>query len=380
MKRRLPNGGQASRYLSLVAQLFGALAAVAIATAGMLAVGVVASSATPTRLAQGTSGCVGVDGSDAPSGGPKRATVVVDTGSGPVWSACISFSGSISGIEALKRAENVIKDLDPVFDKYGDLGSAVCKLRDVGTNPPDCLGKAVEYWAFSHNGQLARVGAGAVVVSDGDVQGWRHGTGGLPRQASLGTRASSAPPTTTTRPRPSVTTTTRVTGVSPTTTRPHNGGGVVTPTKPSGDGPNNSGQNPGGSGSQTGAEQSGSGTSGAGDSGNKTNRVGSSTAQGELDGSVAVAGQESSNSGGEEASSGDEQNGSAAGEHQPDDSEQAAGASGLGSGDSSGPKKSSALASAVGFVAAIGSVFAIGIWAKRRHCLGVSVTQTKLSQ
>ena len=50
------------------------------------------------RLAA-TGGCRAVGTTDAPSGGgPNRATVVVDTGSGPVWSACISFSGTISGV------------------------------------------------------------------------------------------------------------------------------------------------------------------------------------------------------------------------------------------------------------------------------------------
>ena len=36
--------------------------------------------------------------------GISRATVVVDTGSGPVWSACISFDGTISGTKALELA------------------------------------------------------------------------------------------------------------------------------------------------------------------------------------------------------------------------------------------------------------------------------------
>ena len=168
--------------------------------------GVVPSGAAPARPLAATTGCVGVDGGSVPSGGPHRATVVVDAGSGAVWSACVSFSGSISGIEALTRAEAVIADLDPVFDQYTGLGKAVCKLRGVGSDPPDCLGKSVSYWSYSHNGAVARVGAGSVTVNDGDVDGWRYGTGGTPRAATNGTKATSVVATTTTT-RPATTTT-----------------------------------------------------------------------------------------------------------------------------------------------------------------------------
>jgi hypothetical protein len=196
--------------LALVARLG---VAALVASAGLVVVG------APAPVAAATSGCVTVDGAPAGGGGPQRATVVVDTGSGPVWSACISFSGSISGIEALERAEATIADLDPVYDQYAGLGKAVCRLRGVGTDPPDCLGKSTSYWSFSHNGRVAPVGAGAVTVRDGDVQGWRYGTGGSPRAASAGTRASTAPPPTTTTTRPP-TPTTRV----PAPTTPQGGG------------------------------------------------------------------------------------------------------------------------------------------------------------
>ena len=137
-----------------------------LAAAALVAVGpgAASSSAAPARPAAATTGCTGVDGSPAGSGGPNRATVVVDTGSGPVWSACVSFAGSISGIEALARAEEVITDLDPQFDQYAGIGRAVCRLRGIGTDPPDCLGKSVDYWSYSHNGRVASVGAGAVTV------------------------------------------------------------------------------------------------------------------------------------------------------------------------------------------------------------------------
>lgn len=167
------------------------------------------ASAAPARVAA-TGSCRSVGGGAATAGGPNRATVVVDTGTGPVWSACVSFSGTISGIEALNRADAVIADLDPVYDQYTGLGRAVCRLRGVGSDPPDCLGKTTSYWSYSHNGRVASVGGGAVTVHDGDVEGWRYGSGSLPRAATQGTEAASAPPaTTTTRP---VTTTTAPAG------------------------------------------------------------------------------------------------------------------------------------------------------------------------
>ncbi len=132
--------------------------------------------------------------------------MVVDTGSGAVWSACISFSGSISGVDALELAKAQIPGLSPVYDIYTGQGRAVCRLRGVGNDPPDCLGKTVEYWGYFRNGRYSSAGAGAVTVRDGDVEGWRWGTSGAtPRRATDGYQAAAyvAPPPTaapTTRP------------------------------------------------------------------------------------------------------------------------------------------------------------------------------------
>ena len=191
---RRPGGGR-RRPFGVVALLVGLVVLVASSLAG-----IGPASAGPARVAA-TGGCRAVGSGAAPSGGgPDRATVVVDTGSGAVWSACVSFSGSISGIEALERARDVITDLNPVYDQYSGLGKAVCRLRGVGTDPPDCLGKSVNYWSLSVNGRVAPVGAGAVTLEDGDVEGWRYGSGGTPRAASAGTEAAAAPAVTTTRP------------------------------------------------------------------------------------------------------------------------------------------------------------------------------------
>jgi uncharacterized membrane protein YgcG len=205
---------------------------VLVALAATSLVGARPSAAAPDRMLAATGGCRAVGSSDAPSGGgPDRATVVVDTGSGAVWSACISFSGSISGVEALDRATSVITDLDPVYDQYSGLGKAVCKLRGVGTSPPDCLGKSVNSWWLSLNGQVTGRGASSITIKDGDVEGWRYGTGGTPRAASEGTEAAAAPPPTPTT-KPPVTPTTQP---PPTpTTKPGGSGSMTGSTKPDG--------------------------------------------------------------------------------------------------------------------------------------------------
>lgn len=188
------------------------------------------ATAAPERVAA-TGGCRAIGSGDAPSGGgPSRATVVVDIGSGPVWSACISFSGTISGIEALERAQSVITDLDPVYDQYSGLGRAVCKLRSIGSDPPDCLGKSINSWWVSLNGRVTGVGASSLQIHDGDVEGWRYASGGAPpRAATDGTEAAAAPivPTTT---RPS----TPTTQPSSATTTPSGNGTLTGSTKPDG--------------------------------------------------------------------------------------------------------------------------------------------------
>ncbi len=193
-------------------------------------IGAAPAVATPARVAA-TGGCRAVGSGDAPSGGgPNRATVVVDTGSGPIWSACVSFSGTISGIEALERAEAVITDLDPVYDQYSGLGRAVCKLRGIGSDPPDCLGKSVNSWWVSLNGRITGVGASSLQIHDGDVEGWRYASGGAPpRTATEGTEAAAAPPAPTTT-RPPTPTTQPPNG----TTTPSGGGSLTGSTKPDG--------------------------------------------------------------------------------------------------------------------------------------------------
>jgi hypothetical protein len=147
----------------------------------------------PATPADAATACRTVGGSSAAADGQRHATVVVDTGSGPVWSACISFPGTVNGIEAIDLAKDQIPDLDPVYDTYAGEGRAVCQLRGVGNDPPGCLGKTAAYWNYFRNGRYASTGAGSVTVSDGDVEGWRWGTGGgQPRAATAGTEAATA--------------------------------------------------------------------------------------------------------------------------------------------------------------------------------------------
>lgn len=310
-----------------------------LAAAGLVGV------ASPAGAA--TTGCVTIDGAPAAGGGPNRATVVVDTGSGPVWSACISFSGEISGIEALERADEIITDLDPVYDVYTGLGKAVCRLRSIGSDPPDCLGKTTSYWSFSHNGRVAPVGAGAVTVRDGDVQGWRYGTGGSPRAATAGTRASTAPPTTTTTTRPPAPTPTTAPPVA--TTAP--GGGL------SG---SPSGTTPSGAPVTTTAPDGAPSTTAAGGADGSTTTT--SPAEDGADGAEVQAAQE-------EAASSDATDGDASGDGDADgrDGESAAGASTGAAGDGSGG--SSSLGSALGFGVALALVGAAGVLVRRRRSL-----------
>lgn len=138
----------------------------------------------------------------------NRVAIVVDTGSGPV-SRCVSFAeDSISGIEALNRA-----GLAPVVRGFSGEGGAVCGLSGVGC-PADssCLTcQAPNYWAYyrADNGAggfaYSSVGAGAIAVTDGDVEGWRWGTGAAPSYRSFGSICPLQPPpttTTTTNPPP----------------------------------------------------------------------------------------------------------------------------------------------------------------------------------
>jgi hypothetical protein len=156
----------------------------------------------------------------APAGAAdlNHAAVVIDTGDGQVRRYCLAFpEASISGAEALRRL-----DVDPVFSSYGSKGEAVCSLCGVGCPAGDCFCNA-KYWSYHRAGPggeaytTSRVGASSTEVRDGDVEGWRWGSGQAPPAATVGqvcdvpepparTSASASPSSTTTAPPASTTT------------------------------------------------------------------------------------------------------------------------------------------------------------------------------
>ena len=190
----------------------------AVLAAFVLAVLGASLALAPAAPAEAATACRTVGGAPASADGERHATVVVDTGSGTVWSACITLSAKVSGIGALDLAAHQIPELNPVYDTYAGEGRAVCKLRGTGNDPPDCLGKTAAYWRYERNGLYSPAGAGSVTVSDGDVEGWRWGTGSAQvRPATAGTEAATASVPSSRPP-------------GATTTQPGTGPGVTTPT------------------------------------------------------------------------------------------------------------------------------------------------------
>ncbi len=142
--------------------------------------------------------------------GTARAGVVVDEGNGTVRRVGITFSGSITGIDALRSA-----GFAPTVRSFGGIGGAVCALDIGGTHfgcPDDatCLTCAdPDYWSYSRatRGTTSfttwRAGAGATQVHDGDIEGWRWGTGSTPTYVPLARFFPAPPPlSTTTVPAP----------------------------------------------------------------------------------------------------------------------------------------------------------------------------------
>ena len=145
---------------------------------------------------------VGVVVVDAPAahGADSRAVVVVDTGGG-VRRSVVSFSGSITGLQALQLA-----GANPVTYGFAGQGTAVCALDGVGHDATQgsCLGTLDDprYWAYfrsaagSSGWTYSRGCACTAAVHDGDVEGWQFGTGQAPPYSSFCSVAGCAPPPT----------------------------------------------------------------------------------------------------------------------------------------------------------------------------------------
>ena len=141
---------------------------------------------------------VGLFAAPVEAAGPHRALVVVDTGT-TTYRQVITFTeDSVTGLHALELA-----GATPVVYSYSGQGGAVCRLFGVGRDAgPGCLGGADgdnRYWAYfrapsgTSSFTYSRAGAGSVQVHDGDVEGWKFGTGQAP-----GWSAVPVPSTTTT--------------------------------------------------------------------------------------------------------------------------------------------------------------------------------------
>lgn len=163
----------------------------------------------------------------------QRAAVVVDTGT-EVRRVCVRFTEeSLTGIEALVRAGT-----DPVLRAFAGKGAAVCSLCGTGC-PGDgsCLtcDPAGRFWSYSRapsgTGTLrtSGVGASSTTVRDGDVEGWRWGTGGSPPFATVAEVCGEVAAATTTSTAAATTTT----AASPVTTAPGAGAATTTIRGPS---------------------------------------------------------------------------------------------------------------------------------------------------
>lgn len=141
----------------------------------------------------------------------NHAAVIVDTGQ-TVKKVCVTFAEeAITGAEALRRA-----GVDPVFASYGEKGEAVCAICGVGCPAGNCFCDRARFWAYHRavpggGYTYSRAGASSTLVRDGDVEGWRWGSGAAPPYASVGQvcgvaepapRSGPAETTTTAKPAP----------------------------------------------------------------------------------------------------------------------------------------------------------------------------------
>ncbi len=143
---------------------------------------------------------IGPTAPKAVADGPNRAVVVADSGTGVIVRGIEFEVDSVSGLEALELA-----GLSPVIQGFQGEGGAVCAVAGVGC-PSDgsCLTCDARgyYWAYhrapagSGGFTYSRVGAGATRVHDGDVEGWKWGTGAAPPYHSFASVFPPAPVTT----------------------------------------------------------------------------------------------------------------------------------------------------------------------------------------
>jgi hypothetical protein len=176
-------------------------------------------------------GALAITSPSSGAAGPNRAAVIVETGA-DTHRVLIEFDAeSISGLEALELA-----GAQPSIASWTGMGGAVCALYGVGhpANQQECLGTPGDqrFWAYWHvpaggsgftDETFSRAGGSSVRVRDGDVEGWRYGTGEPPEFVAFASLVPPPPPPPPTdEPSPS--------------TRPAGSGPSVGPAGPSGAG------------------------------------------------------------------------------------------------------------------------------------------------
>ncbi len=142
-------------------------------------------------------GALAVAGALAPTAAaqaaPSRAVIVIGNST-----HTISFSGSISGLQALQMVASV-----ETMGFGGSLGNAVCKINGVGnaaTSGTCLLGPGGAYWRYFRPAPgvsgwaYSSTGASNTAVTDGDVEGWYYGASGSPPFHSFCSVAGCEPP------------------------------------------------------------------------------------------------------------------------------------------------------------------------------------------
>ncbi|HSB66393.1 MAG TPA: prenyltransferase/squalene oxidase repeat-containing protein [Anaerolineales bacterium] len=109
----------------------------------------------------------------------QLAGLAIFSGGDSLITECISFTGSISGLDLLQRSGMAIETAT-----NPNQGTAVCKIGDVGDASNNCFGSMPNYWAYwilGDNGwQYSAQGAVQSEVVDGGVYAWAWGQGKAP--------------------------------------------------------------------------------------------------------------------------------------------------------------------------------------------------------
>jgi hypothetical protein len=109
-----------------------------------------------------------------------QAGLVVFSGDGSVYTACVSFAeDSISGLDLLQRSGSSIETAT-----NPNQGTAVCKIENVGCPPNDCFCNMPDYWSYwqimDSAWAYSAVGSDQSQVVNGDVNAWSWGNGNVP--------------------------------------------------------------------------------------------------------------------------------------------------------------------------------------------------------